>query len=505
MNVACWIEHWARATPDRPALRYEGRELNYRQFNEAIKARARTLRSVLGVEPGDRVAYLGQNHPQLLVLLFACARLGAILVPLNWRLAPREHLHMVRDCGARALIVADPYVGPCDALRAPLPDCLFIAMDDAAPAPSGWQRLVELERSAGGEDRHTGIGLDHPLLIIYTSGTTGVPKGAVLTQQAVQTNALNSVLLHDMTREDLILTMLPLFHVGGLNVQTTTAFYVGATVILHRAFDPQRVLDCLVNDRPTLTIILPAQMPPLRSLPGWDTARIHLRAVLTGSCAIPDDMVRYWHARGIPLLNMYGASETAPIAIHQSVANVVETMGTAGFPAMHCEIRIVDAGGRDCGIDEPGEILVRGRNVMSRYWNNEDATRSALAGGWFHTGDIGTVDHKGCFRIVDRKKDMIISGGENIYPTELENVLLAHPDVVEAAVVGRKDALWGEVPVAVVVAKPERGLDKRSVLDWFKGRLGNYKHPKDVVFVEALPRNEKRKVVKQVLRDIVAT
>ncbi|MFO1377889.1 MAG: AMP-binding protein [Steroidobacteraceae bacterium] len=503
MNVADWIERWACATPDRTALRFEGGTLSYPQFNDAIRISARMLRNVLGIEPGDRVAYLGQNHPQLLVLLFACARLGAILVPLNWRLAPREHLHMVRDCGARAWIVDEPYVSACDLLHTEVPDCLFIAMHDAPPA--AWSRLVDLERSAAGPDRHPGIGLDAPLLIIYTSGTTGVPKGAVLTQQAVQTNALNSVLLHGMTGGDLILTMLPLFHVGGLNVQTTTAFYVGATVILHRVFEPQAVLSCLVDEQPTLTIILPAHMQPLRSLPHWETAPLCLRAVLTGSCAIPDDMVRYWHDRGIPLLNMYGASETAPIAIHQSVSNARETAGTAGFPAMHCEIRIVDAAGCDCEVDVPGEILVRGANVMTGYWNNDDATRSALVDGWFHTGDIGAVDHAGRYRIVDRKKDMIISGGENIYPTELENVLLSHPDVIEAAVVGRRDAAWGEVPVAVVVVRPERGLDKRSVLDWFKGRLGSYKHPRDVVFVEALPRNEMRKVVKQVLRDIVAT
>lgn len=506
MNIADWIEQWARATPGKVAIRFEGRVLSYPQFNEEIKACARMLRSELGIKPGDRVAYLGQNHPQLLAFVFACARLGAMFVPLNWRLAPQEHLHMVRDCGASALIVDAPYIQACETFRREVPDCRFVAMADDGQA--AWSRLADLLRNAqeeDGKDRHSGIGLDSALLIVYTSGTTGFPKGAVLRQEAVQINALNSALLHGMTSEDLILSMLPMFHVGGLNVLTTTAFYLGATVILHRAFDAQRVLDCLVDEKPTQANLLPAHMQALRELPGWATATINLRVVSTGSCSIPDEMVRYWHDRGIPLVNVYGASETAPVAIHQSLSNAFATEGTIGFPAMHCEARVVDEAGKDCAPGTPGEILIRGKNVMSHYWNNEAATRNAIIDGWYHTGDIGIVDDNGCYRVVDRKKDMIISGGENIYPTELENVLLSHPDIEEAAVVGRKDARWGEVPVAVIVTKKGRHLEKGDVLAWFDGRLGRYKHPKDVVFADALPRNEMRKVVKQVLRDFVAT
>lgn len=502
MNIADWIEKWARATPGKTAIRFEGGEMTYPQFNDAIKASARMLRNELDIRPLDRIAYLGQNHPQLLAFVFACARLGAICVPLNWRLAPQEHLRMLQDCGAKALFVDTPYIKQCQQFADTLPDCRCVAMgkDEAI----NWPQLGDLLQAAQGEDRHPEIDLDSPLLIIYTSGTTGFPKGAVLKQEAVQWNACNSVLLHDMTSRDLILTMLPLFHVGGLNVQTMTAFYVGATVILQRIFEPQQVLDALVHDKPTLTILLPAHMQALRSLPDWEAADLsNLRAVLTGSSCIPHDMVSYWHGRNIPLLNMYGASETGPVAIHQRISNAFATPGSVGFPAMHCEIRIVDLSGEDCEVDEPGEIIVRGKNVMSHYWNNEGATQHALEGGWFHTGDIGYADRNGCHHIVDRLKDMIISGGENIYPTELENVLMEHPGVLEAAVIGRPDSHWGEVPVAVVVAKPGRHLEKEEVLAWFNGKLGRYKHPKDVVFVDALPRNEMRKVVKQVLRNMV--
>ena len=505
MNIADWIEKWARAKPGKAAILFEGGGMTYPRFNDEIKAAARLLKSQLGITPGDRIGYLGQNHPQLLVFLFACARLGAILVPLNWRLAPREHVGMLRNCGARVLFIDEPYLQQCAPLDAELPGCRFVAMGQGGDN-GPWPRLAELSRHADGADHHEGIGLDSPLLIIYTSGTTGSPKGAVLTQEAIQYNAFNSALLHDMTSQDLILALLPLFHVGGLNVQTTTAFYVGATVALHRLFEPRLVLDAIIRQKPTLTIFLPAHMPALRSLPDWEAADLScLRAVLTGSSTIPSDMIRYWHDRGIPLLNMYGASETAPVAIHQIIANAFATEGSVGFPAMHCEIRVINASGDECPTGEPGEILIRGRNVMSHYWNNDEATRAALAGGWFHSGDIGYVNPNGCYYIIDRKKDMIISGGENIYPTELENVLMMHPDVQEAAVVGRPDPQWGEVPVAIVVAREGRKLEKRDILEWFDGKLGRYKHPKDVIFVAELPRNEMRKVVKHVLRDMVAS
>jgi len=312
------------------------------------------------------------------------------------------------------------------------------------------------------------------------------------------------VIMHDMSSQDLILTVLPLFHVGGLNNQTLPGFYCGATVILQRVFDPRQVLDAIALEKSTLAIVLPAHMPLLLGLEDWEKADLSsLRAVLTGSTTIPDEMTRYWHGKGIPLLQVYGASETSPIAIHQSIGNAFATEGSIGFPAMHCEARIVDDLGEDCAVGEPGEILIRGKNVMSGYWNNPEATESNLVDGWFRSGDIGTIDGSGCYHFVDRKKDVIISGSENIYPAEIENVLMDHPEIREVAVVGRADARWGEVPVAVIAAVENSDLDKAQVLGWLSGKLGKYKHPRDVLFVDALPRNEMRKVLKNVVRDMV--
>ncbi len=353
MNISHWIEKWAVATPGKVALRFEGQAITYPEFLERIKTSARMLKNRLGVEPGDRIAYLGQNDPQMLVFVFACARLGAIFVPLNWRLAPREHLQMLRDSGAKLVFVDEPYHEQCAALQSELPDCTFVAVHGSKNP--GWLSLPDLLRAAQGDDQYPDIGLNKPLLIIYTSGTTGFPKGAVLTQEAVQYNAFNSTILHDMTSQDVILTVLPLFHVGGLNNQTSAGFYAGATILLHRVFNPQQVLDAIVNEKPTLTIMLPAHMPVLKALPHWETSDLScLRSVMTGSTTIPDEMTRYWHGKGIPLLQMYGASETCPIAIHQTASNAFATEGSIGFPAMHCEIRIVDDRGEDCAVGQAG-------------------------------------------------------------------------------------------------------------------------------------------------------
>ncbi len=503
MNIAIWIEKWAVATPDKIAIRFEDEEITYSEFDALVKTNASMLKNKLGVKQGDRIAYLGQNRPQILIMFFACARLGAIFIPLNWRMAPAEHLHMLNDSGASIICVDDPYCDQCEDLKTGLPDCKFIAVQQEHEAD--WLLLPELLEHAQGDDHYPDIGLEAPMVIIYTSGTTGFPKGTVLTQEAIQYNAFNSTIMHDMSSEDLILTMLPLFHVGGLNIQTTAAFHAGATVLLHKIFNAEQVLQAIIHDKSTLTIILPAHMPLLDALPKWRTSEFpSLRSVTTGSSVIPDVMTAFWHQRGIPLLQVYGSSETCPIVIHQTIANAFATEGSIGFPAMHCDIRIVDEQGKDCDVDVSGEILIRGKNVMSHYWNNEEATTSAIEHGWFHSGDIGYVDSSGCYHFVDRKNDVIISGAENIYPAEIEHVLMNHPEILEVAIIGKEDVKWSEIVVAVIVRKQDSSIGKEEILEWLKDKLGRYKHPREIFFMQTLPRNEMRKVQKHKLREFVA-
>ncbi|NOZ43363.1 MAG: long-chain fatty acid--CoA ligase [Alphaproteobacteria bacterium] len=501
MTVANWVEKWALICPDKTAVNYEGEDISYSVFSARIKNTAAVLEHSLGLKRGDRVAYLGQNHPVMLYLLFACARTGMVFVPLNWRLAPSEHLHMLTDCAAAALFIDAPYQAQCEPLQEKLANCQLVAME--APARSGWRDLSLMRAQSAGQDRRPAIDLEDPLLVVFTSGTTGFPKGAVLSHIALETNALNSIHMHDMTFEDVILTILPMFHVGGLNIQTTAAFSAGATVLLQRNFDAGATLEAIDQCHPSLTIILPAHMRPLQEHDNWLTTDFSsLRSVTTGSCVIPDSMTSFWHGRKIPLLQVYGSSETCPIAIHQRTDNAFNTAGSIGFPAKHCAVRIIDDAGKDCDIDQAGEILISGKNIISRYWNDSDATDKALKDGWFYSGDIGYQDSSGCYHFVDRKKDMIISGGENIYPAELELVLGHHPKIQEIAVVGRPDERWGEVVVAFIVPVAGAAPSGEEILEWLSDRLGRYKHPREFHFIDAMPRNEMRKIQKDMLRDI---
>jgi fatty-acyl-CoA synthase len=324
----------------------------------------------------------------------------------------------------------------------------------------------------------------------------------VLTQDALFWNAVNAAHAHDLTSEDHVLTTLPMFHVGGLNIQTLPALHAGATVTLHRRFDPTAKLRDIAARRPTITLMVPATMSAILRHPDFAATDISsLRLIMAGSSTIPEALIRAFHERGVPVGQVYGSTETAPVAIYLRGPEARARVGAAGRSAIHCGIRIVDEAGNDVPPGRPGEILVKGPNLFLEYWGDPAATAAALDDGWFHTGDIGHRDAEGFIWIDDRKKDVVISGGENIYPAELENVLADCPDIAEAAVVARPDERWGEVAVAVVVAKPGCGIDAARVLALFDGRLARFKHPRDVVFVDALPRNVMGKILKYELRD----
>jgi fatty-acyl-CoA synthase len=502
VDISRWIERHAAFTPDKPAIRFAGRELSYAGLELRVRDLARGLKHTLGVGRGDRVAWLGYNHPDLLALLFACARLGAMLVPLSWRLAVPEHLLVLRDAGAGVLVVGEELAATGAILGGELAGCRCVALAPATERP-GWMTLDAMT-DVGGDDANPHVGPEAPLLLVYTSGTTGRPKGAVLTQQAIFCNALNSLHMHDLTSADRVLTVLPLFHVGGLNIQTTPALYAGAEVVLLGRFEPGATLEAIRELRPTLTVQVPATIRALLEHPDWAATDLGcLRMIATGSSIVPLPLLQAWHERGVPAAQVYGLTETCPIAVYQRAADALRKPGSTGRVALHGELRIVDAAGRDCPLGSDGELLVRGDNVMLEYWGDAAATAAAFVEGWFRTGDVGHLDAKGELWIVDRRKDVIISGGENIYPAELEAVLLACPAVREAAVVARPDPRWGEVPVAVIVrAAPT--LDAAAVQALFEGRLARFKHPRAVVFVDALPRNAMGKVLRFRLREMVA-
>jgi fatty-acyl-CoA synthase len=341
------------------------------------------------------------------------------------------------------------------------------------------------------------------LLIVYTSGTTGLPKGAVLTQQAVFCNGVMSHHMHAMTPDDHVLTVLPFFHVGGLNIQTTPALHLGATVTIHRRFDPGATLAAIASVRPTLTVLVPATIQALRQHPAWQATDLScLRAMTTGSSIVPQELIDAFVGRGVPVLQIYGATETGPTAIYTRLGGDLTRPGSAGLPGLLCEARIVDADGNDVPANVPGEILIRGDNVLTEYWGNEAATADALRDGWYWTGDIAQRDADGYVSVLERKRNLIISGGENVYPAEIERVLHRHPAVLEAAAIGVPDPRWQEVPLAFVVLHAGATTTTEELHVHLAAHLARFKLPRNIIITPELPRNALGKVQHFRLREM---
>lgn len=478
MNLSRIVERWAEHFPSKVAIHFRGTDLSYAVLWERIEEATRALGS-RGVVRGDRVAFLGYNNPDMLVLLFALARLGAILVPLNWRLTVAEHRLILQDCTPKLLFTEREFAAHAAELGTP-----SLILD-------GKWREGEAMPALPGDDTDDA-------LLMYTSGTTGRPKGAVLRQSALIWNAFNSIHAHDLSQRDHVLSPLPMFHVGGLNNQTLPALLAGATVTLQQRFEPGQWLADVAARQPSISLLVPATMQAILAHPDWVHADLSsLKMINSGSMVVPDSLIRAFHARGVPVGQIYGSTETAPIATVLLKEDAMAMVGSAGKPALHCEVKIAaDGHGREAPSGVVGEIWVRGPNVMRGYWNDPQATAGVFHDGWFKTGDLGRRDHGGFLWIAGRTKEVIISGGENIYPAEIENVLADCSAVAECAVIGMEDPRWGETACACIVRRPGAVLDEAGVLSLFRDRLARYKHPRHVVFVDALPKNAMGKVQK---------
>ncbi len=489
-TLAGWIERHADSAPSRTALRYGGEAISYAALAARIARLSHWLEDDCGLAPGARVAWLGHNHPDQLALLFACAHCSMVQVPLNWRLSSSELNQVLDDAGAALLVVDHSCAGIAGALDHPR--IAAAGADLALPEDNHGHRLDPRDVDA-----------NLPVLLVYTSGTTGRAKGAVLSQQALLFNALNAIHMHDMSALDRVLTVLPLFHVGGLNIQSLPALYCGAELLLEPRFDPVVTLQRIANDAPTLTTLVPAMVDAMRNTPAWERADFgSLRCIATGSTDVPRAMIDAVHARGVPVIQIYGATETGPVAVYQRIDEACATAGSIGRAGLHTDVRLVDAEGADVDNGSVGELLLRGPHLASGYWNAERACVTPFENGWFASGDVARRDDKGLYWFTDRIKHVIISGGENIYPAELERILSASAIVREAAVAGRADEHWGEVPVVVAVrSAPE--VDAATVLALFAEQIARYKRPRDVIFVDALPRNALGKVEVPRLRALV--
>jgi fatty-acyl-CoA synthase len=500
MDLSDLIARHAAFSPHKPALVFEGEVFGYRAFHDRIETTAKALKSVFGVNRGDRVAILSLNRPDYLVLLYACARLGAMLVPLNWRLAGAEQMFILSDAAVKVLVLEQAFAEIQPALEATLPDTHIVGLDFTPVRGIGFDALLA---QAAGDSRNPHVDLSCPLLIVYTSGTTGRPKGAVLRQEALLWNGVMSQHMHGLNPDDHVLTVLPFFHVGGLNIQTTPALHHGATVTIHSRFTSDAALTTIARDRPTLTVLVPATIQAVTDHPDWAATDLSsLKAVSTGSQIVPPHLIERFVSRGVPVLQVYGSTETCPVAVYTRLGGDLTRAGSTGLPGLCCEAMVIDDAGVELPPETPGEIAMRGPNVFFEYWGDAAATREVLRDGWFRTGDIGRRDADGYFFVHDRKKNMIISGGENIYPAEVERVLLEHPDVADCGVVGRPDAKWDEVPVAYVIPRASCRADPDALTAHLLTQLARFKVPREFVFVEDLPRTALGKVQHFKLKEI---
>ena len=500
MNLSRIIEHWAGMTPARCAIHFQGENICYAALWQRIDAATVTLAQRLAVRPGERIAYLGLNHPDFIVFLMALARLGAIAVPLNMRLAPTELAAILEHAGARLLLCDETMqdAGAAAASVAKVAMASAAALAASAPAHRASHHTHEIGSHQGfpGDD-------ESPVLLVYTSGTTGKPKGALHTQANLLWNIQSAIAAQDISVNDHLLNALPMFHVGGLCIQLLPVLAAGGAVTLHARFDPAAWINDVTTRRPTLSLLVPATLKAILDHPAWAAADLSsLRFINTGSSSVPRRLIDAVHARGVPVSQVYGATETGPVSIVLRPEHAVAHAGSTGKPALHVEVRLVKSDGSDAAVNEAGEIWVRGKNVVAAYWN--DAHNPAFANGWFRSGDLAYRDADGFYWVVGRSKDMIISGGENIYPAELENVLADCAQILEAAVIGQDDAKWGEVAVAVIVRKPDATLDAAGVKQLFEGRLARFKHPRHVIFVDALPKTALGKVQKPLLKEQLA-
>lgn len=494
-GIGSWTARRARKTPDRIAIVHEQTRRTYGELHERVCRLANALRG-LGVRPGDRVAFLGPNHPAFLETLFAAGALGAVFVPLNTRLAVPELEHHLTDSGSGVLVhapeLAEAAAGAAGSVRH------RIAL--AGPDGGGVLGYEDLLASAPAEPLDTPVSLDDPCLIMYTSGTTGRAKGAVLTHGNITWNSVNVLVDVDLAGDETTLVAAPVFHAGALNMTCLPTLLKGGTVVLMSAFDPGRALEAIAAHRVTYMFGVPVMFDAMAAHPGWPSADLSsLRQLNCGGAPVPLGTIGVYRERGLAFSQGYGMTEASPGVLFLDKSDASRKAGTAGVPHFFTDVRIVDPAGRDVPQGEKGEILVSGPNVMRGYWGLPDETAGVLAEGWFHSGDVATEDEDGHVAVVDRIKDVIISGGENVYPAEVEAVLARHPDVAECAVVGVPDERWGQVGRAVVVPRPGASPDPAEILAHLRGRLAGYKVPKSVVLTAELPRNPTGKIIKRAL------
>lgn len=502
MYVRDWMASRAVISPGKTAIidAATGAHITYRELDERATRLANFLRNSCDVRSGDRVGILAMNRAEILEAFFAAAKLTAILVPLNYRLAQPELQFILEDCEPKVLLYESDFRPLVARLRAEASVRHYVALGDSIDDEIAYESALAAAKTDAVTVEHFDAAM--PALIIYTSGTTGRPKGALLSHRMLTWNSINTNINWDISSADITTVHAPLFHTGGFNVLTLPLLHVGATVIVMRSFDAARVLELIEKYRCTIFFGVPTMFQMMLDEPRFETTDFSsLRYFISGGAPCPIPLIEAYQKRGVAFTQGYGLTEVGPNCFKLSVEDAVRKAGSIGFPSFHSEARIVDDKGHDAERGAVGELLLRGGHVCSGYWQNTEATDAALSGCWFYTGDLARQDAEGYYYIVGRAKDLVISGGENIYPAEVEAVLHAHPAVAAAALIGLPDAKWGELPVAVLVSKQNFSVTADEIVEFCSGKLARYKIPKRIFFVEEFPLLASGKVFKRALKE----
>jgi len=504
-NVGLLLAKRAALSPELEGLIEieSGRRFSYAELAARAGRTASMLRA-RGVGAGDRVALLLMNQVEFVESFFAIARIGAVVVPLNWRLTPHELAFIVKDAGARTLVFGGEFTNAVVDLHGrgaegtSITDWIHVGVEGTRPAFA--DAYDEVVATAPAVLPPVGARDGDPLYIMYTSGTTGLPKGVVHTHETAIWAVLTVTLTSEMRYRDRYVVALPLFHVGALT-PATGLVQRGGTILLMRAFDPTRMWQTIERERVSNLLAVPAMLNFMLQSPARDAHdRSTLRWIMSGAAPVPVTLIEAFAKLGIEIHQVYGLTESCGPACLISPEDALRKVGSTGKAFFYTDVRVVDEEGKDCPPGVPGEVIIRGRHVMKEYWNRPDATAETIRDGWLHSGDVAEMDAEGFVFIRDRRKDMIISGGENVYPAEIEDALLAHPKVKDAAVIGQPSERWGESPAAVIVPA-DPSLTEAEVLASVQTTLARYKQPRRVYFVDEIPRNPSGKILKRVLRD----
>ena len=505
MHAADLLSKRAHLTPERIAIveLETGARFTYAALNERANRLANFMRDELGVQPGDRVSILAKNSIVYIDLFYGLPKIGAIFAPFNWRLTARELAYMVNDLEPKVLIVESEFASVVDEMRAEIDVEHFVSLR-GAELPGAKEYELGLEQAQIHEPIRPALDLESPYCILYTSGTTGNPKGAILPHRQILFNAINTVVSWGLTEKDISPVYTPLFHAGGLFAFLTSILYVGGRIILARDFDPADSMRWIMEERCTVILGVPTLFQMWMDSEYFDEADFsHVHFFISGGAPCPPPLMNEWRTKkGIIFRQGYGLTEVGPNCFSMTDEDSVPKTGSVGKPIFHSQMRIANPEtGADVEVGEAGELLIAGPHVCSGYWRNPEATAKTIVDGWFHTGDMAHMDADGFFYIDGRYKDMIKSGGENIYAAEVESVVRDHPAVKDAALIGKPDIKWGEVGLMITVLEDGAAVSDEELKEFCYGKLARFKVPKEFVFAVELPYSAYGKVEKIKLKE----